>query len=96
MLADHKTSTRSYNIIRNDRNRNGGGVATYIRSMINYKENYDLEDDNLEKVTVDKISKPRSEEFNTWYWPPDTRSTVFTNFEECIKRWTWRVKKLYL
>jgi hypothetical protein len=44
---------RSYDIVRNDRNRNGGGVAIYIRSVINYQERHDLEDEHLEAITVE-------------------------------------------
>jgi hypothetical protein len=67
-VADHEVYIRSYDIIRNDRNRNRGGVAIYIRSVISYIERYDLEDNNLEKTTVE-ISKPKSKSFlvNTWY-----------------------------
>ena len=84
-IADHEISITGYDIIRNDRNGNGGGVAIYVRSMINYKERHDLEDDNLETITVE-ISKPKSKPFfiNTWYRPPGTPSTVFSNFEEYI------------
>jgi hypothetical protein len=72
-------------------------VAIYIRSVISYIERYDLEDDNLETITVE-ISKPNSKSFlvNTWYRPPDTSSTVFANFVECVKKWTWRIRRLYL
>ena len=55
--------------------------------MIWYKEMYDLNDDNLEAITVE-ITKPKSKTFlvNTWYRPLDTLNTVFADFEECVKR----------
>ncbi len=34
-------------------NRNGGGVAIYMRSVINYKERHYPQDDNLETITVE-------------------------------------------
>ena len=79
-IADHEISITGYDIIRNDRSGNGGGVAIYIRS-IGMPSRHELEDDNLETITVE-ISKPESKPFfiNTWYRPPGTLSTVFSNF----------------
>ena len=76
---------RGYDIVRNDRNRNGGGVAIYIRSVINYQERHDLEDEHLESITVE-ISKPKSKPFliNAWYRPPDTP------FENCLNNAWYR------
>ena len=53
-----------------------GGVAIYTRSVINYKEKYDFEDDNLKTITV-KITKSKSKPFliNTWYRPPNISRT---------------------
>ncbi len=86
-VADHEISIRGYDIIRKDRNRNGGGVAIYIRSVINYKERHDLQDDNRGTITVE-ISKPQSKPFliNTWCRPPGVPSAVFANFGECVKK----------
>ena len=96
-VADHEISIRGYDIIRKDRNRNGGGVAIYIRSVINYKERHDLQDDNLETITVE-ISKPKSKPFliNTWYRPPRVPSAVFANFEECVKKMDMENKEIIL
>ncbi len=100
-VADHEISIRGYDIIRKDRNRDRGGVAIYIRSVINYKERHYLQDDNLETITVE-ISKPKSKPFliNTWYRPLGAPSAVFANFEKCVekcvKKWMWKIKRLYL
>ena len=37
---------------RKDRNRNGCGVALYIRDSINYKCLIDLPDDNIELISI--------------------------------------------
>ncbi len=88
---------RGYDIVRKDRNRNGGGVAIYIRSVINYQERHDLEDEHLEAITVE-ISKPKSKPFliNAWYRPPDTRSEKFENFEDCLKKMDAENKEIIL
>ena len=36
-VADHEVDIDGYELIRKNRNRNGGGVAIYIRSSINSK-----------------------------------------------------------
>ena len=36
-VADHEVDIDGYELIRKNRNRNGGGVAIYIRSSINFK-----------------------------------------------------------
>ena len=61
-VADHEIDINGYDIIREDRNRHGGGVAMYVRSSIDYKVRYDLMTDNLETITVE-ICKPKAEPF---------------------------------
>ena len=47
-IQDHEVSLNGYDIIRKDRNHNGGGIAIYIRNSITYKLRPDLEYENLE------------------------------------------------
>ena len=42
----------NYEIIRNDRNRFGGGVALYVNKNLSYKVRTDLMVDKLESVSV--------------------------------------------
>ena len=44
---------------RNDRNRDGGGVALYIRNTINYERLFDLECESLEWIGI-KVIKPKA------------------------------------
>jgi hypothetical protein len=39
-VADHEIDINGYDIIREDRNRHGEGVAMYVRSSIDYKVRY--------------------------------------------------------
>ena len=41
-ILDRKVHILGYDIIRRDRNRNGGGVCFYVRSTINYSLRLDL------------------------------------------------------
>ena len=85
-VADHEIDINGYDIIREDRNRHGGGVAMYVRSSIDYKVRYDLMTDNLETIT-DEICKPKAKPFllNTWYRPPNTSLELFNSYEELVK-----------
>ena len=85
-VADHEVDIDGYELIRKDRNRNGGGVAIYVRGSINYKVRVDLMPRELEIITVE-ILKPRAKSFliNTWYRSPDASLEVFDEYEKCLQ-----------
>ena len=56
-IQNGEVSIPGYTLERKDRNRNGGGVALYIRDSINYKRLIDLPDDNMELISVETESK---------------------------------------
>ena len=93
-IPDNEIYLNGYDLIRKDRNRNGDGVAIYVRSIIDYKLRINLMADDLETITVE-ISKPRSKSFliNTWYRPPDSPIELFGVYGEYVKRWTLKTKK---
>ena len=41
-IPDSQVDIEGYDILRRDRNRNGGGVALYIRQSLNYINRQDL------------------------------------------------------
>lgn len=51
-IPDHEISI----ITRKDRNRNGGGVAIFVKNTIDRKIRYDLMNNNLETITIE-VSK---------------------------------------
>ena len=69
-----------------DRNRNGGGVAMYIRSCITFTNRNDLVPESLEQICVE-INKPKSKPFlvSSWYRPPNSKIEIFNLFEEFLK-----------
>ena len=85
-----------YEVMRRDRNRNGGGVALYIRSSINYRTRLNLMLGNLETITVE-VQKPRAKAFliQTWYRSPNALNEVFDEFEKCIQKMVLKIKKSY-
>ena len=52
-ISNYEINISGYDIVRKDRNRNGGGVALYIRNVIDYKIRHDLVNDNLETITIE-------------------------------------------
>ena len=61
-IPDDLVNIPNYDIIRNDRNRNGGGVCIYVRNTTSYRNLSYTIPDNLEAVVVE-IHKPNSRPF---------------------------------
>ena len=51
-ISSGKVAVPGYTLKRNDRNRDGGGVALYILNTINYEPLFDLEGESLELIGV--------------------------------------------
>jgi hypothetical protein len=70
-MTDDIIKLPGYDIIRRDRNRNGGGVVIYIKSTMNYINHTEFIPDNLESICVE-IQKPKAKPIPviTWYRPP--------------------------
>ena len=85
-IADSQTDIEGYDILRRDRNRNGGGVAFYVAQSLTYVNRQDLlSHEDLEILTVE-IKKPKSKPFlvTTWYRPPDSKVEIFDRFESYL------------
>ena len=61
-IPDFHININGYNLIRRDRNRNGGGVCVFIRKSIEFKHRTDLEKLELEMIAL-SIKKPNSKAF---------------------------------
>ena len=72
-ISDSEVKIPGSDIVRRDRNRNGGGVAMFIRSNISFTNRNNLVPELLEQICVE-ISKPNSKPFlvSSWYRPPDS------------------------
>ena len=51
-ITDQEINIIGYNILRADRNRNGGGVVCYVKNNISYNRNFELSK-NIENITID-------------------------------------------
>ena len=81
-FTDYAVSIEGYSLVRRDRCRSGGGVAIYIRSVIDYKIRSDLSDPDLELLCIE-IQKPKTKPFllSNWYIHPNTPIELFDKFE---------------
>ena len=70
-IQDEEIKIQGYNLIRNDRNRNGGGVACYVRDDINFNIRDELVDE-MESIFFD-ILLPKSKPIliGVLYRPPN-------------------------
>ena len=93
-ILDCEVQIPGYDTIRSDRNRNGGGVAMYIRTVIPYIIGKDLLQDTLELLCIEVnliepnlLKKPKSKPLliSTWYRPPSAKIELFKKFENFLK-----------
>ena len=71
-----------YDLARKDRNRNGGGVAIYLRDTISYIDSTDLIPDVAEAICLEiKKQKMKTLLISTWYRPPSSKMQFFDEFE---------------
>ncbi len=79
-------SIYGYNWIGRDRNRHGGGIGFYIRDTLNYRVRSDLNNTDIEVLTIE-ISKYKTKPFlvTTWHRPPNTSIEKFQEFEKLLQ-----------
>ena len=71
-----------YDLARKDRNRNGVGVAIYLRDTIPYIDRADLIPDVAEAICLEiKKQKMKPLLISTWYRPPSSKMQFFDEFE---------------
>ena len=61
-FTDSAVSIEGYSLVRRDRCRSDGGVAFYIRNVIDYKIRSDLSGPDLEFLCI-QIQKPKAKPF---------------------------------
>ena len=86
-IQNGEVSIPGYTLERKDRNRNGGGVALYIRDSINCKCPIGLPDDNIELISI-QVSKPKAKPFIvfTSYRPPGSTTELMNRFEDVLQK----------
>ena len=86
-FTDSAVSIDGYTLIRRDRCRGGGGVAMYVRNVIDFKIRSDLSDPDLEFLCIE-IQKPKAKPFliSNWYRPPNSPIELSDKFEVLLAK----------
>ena len=86
LIENNTVSIPGYDITRHVRNRNGGGVAIYVRDNLPYINRNDLMPENLEAICIE-IKKPRTKPFlvSSWYGAPDLNLGIYDYFETFLR-----------
>ena len=84
-ISSKQMKIKGYELVRCDRNCDGGGACIYLRDTINFIDKKDLVPQDLEAVCVE-ITRRNTKPFlvTTIYRPPDSPSEYFDKCEELI------------
>ena len=87
-IDDGELNVPGYCLVRRDRNRHGGGLATYVKNDIQFVNRHDLIPfGNLEMTIVEiKQTKSKPVLVINWYRPPNSKVEVFDSFEAVINK----------
>ena len=94
-VNDQEVCISGYNLIRNDRNRNGGGVACYIRNDLCFNRR-NVFSDSLEHVFFDiLIPKTKPISIGIFYRPPNANN-FFETFLIDLKKVNFNKNEVYI
>ena len=82
-ITDNLLKIEGYTLHREDRNRNGGGVAVYVRNSLKHNRRMDTPDKSLELVCIE-IESIRARPFLifSWYRPQSALIQPSKNWKE--------------
>ena len=84
-VNDSEIAIPGYNVLRKDRNRNGGGVCFYIRDCINFSERRDV-GNAIESIWLKVKQSDKQFIIGTIYRPPSATSVYYDNMLSEIQR----------
>ena len=85
-VSDNEIYIDGYKIVRNDRNRNGGGVIIYVHSSLNHVVLEEYNNQNLELACIEvKVNKQKPFILLSWYRPPNSCINVFDSIENVLQ-----------
>jgi hypothetical protein len=82
-ISDADIEIPNFTIHRNDRNRHGGGVATYVSNNLAVSRRIDLEYQDIESLWLEITTNKKTIMLATYYRPPIShghRATIVDNF----------------
>ena len=78
IVYDSEVTIGSYNIVQNDRNRKGRGVACYIRNNICFNWKASIAD-NIENIFIDLLFPKKPYICRYYIQPPKSEPALTTN-----------------
>ena len=96
-IDDKELQINGYNIVRKDRNREGGGVAIYYRDHLDVKDRKDLVPENIESVCIEvSLTKCKPLLITSLYRPPSARLAIFDEIQRLIENIDGENKEMIL
>ena len=81
-ITDDLLEIEGYTLHREDRNRNGGGVAVYVRNSLKHNRRTAIPDKSLELICIEiEPIKARSFHIFAWYRPQSALIESFKKLE---------------
>ena len=82
-VDDQLIAIDDFSLIRRDRNRQGGGVALYVRNTVGFRPRQDFPNKLLEIICIE-VEPPHSNPFIViaWYRPPSEPNSCFDSLQE--------------
>ena len=81
-VTSSEISIDGYSVVRKDRNRNGGGVCTYIRSDIAFSEVKNIPNEDIETTWIELLlPKTKPILIGTCYRPPNQYTFLEINLK---------------
>ena len=96
-VEDQLIAIDDYSLKRCDRNRNGGGVALYVKNTVNFKPREDFPNKSLELISIE-VEPKNSLPFIIlgWYRPPSNPVSCFECLEENLRYFDGENKEMIL
>ena len=96
-VEDQLIAIDDFSLKRCDRNRNGGGVALYVKNTVNFKPREDFPNKSLELVCIE-VEPKNSLPFIIlgWYRPPNSPVSCFECLEENLRYFDGENKEMIL
>jgi len=87
-ITDDTVSIEGYKVFRRNRDRHGGGVATYVRDSISASIRTDLQINDQEMLALELLVNKMKVIVLTWYRPPgqlkNKRENFLNSFEKVV------------
>lgn len=96
-IGNAEVDIQGYNLYRKDRCRSGGGVAIYVRDLLNVKDGSQFVPNSIEAVCIE-IIKPKTKPFliTSIYRPPNSRVDFMDNLENYLNELDEQDKELII